>query len=118
MACNCQHPHPHPHPVPGHPVPPLRPFVPVPPHPHQVPTYVGPGCCMPLPPHYWHPFHPGPCGCCPPPPPRGPWQYTPSHLYPNYFNVCGWQRYIPPFPIFMPNQPVPGPIPFDPRLRW
>jgi hypothetical protein len=36
--------------------------------------------------------------------------------------VCGWPRFIPPFPIFMPNQPVPmpwrPPIPFDPRLRW
>lgn len=64
----------------------------------------------------------GPCGCFPHFPPHGPSQYTPSHLYPNFFNVCGWPRFIPPFPIFMPNQPVPRPftpcIPFDPRLRW
>ena len=113
MPCNC-----HP-PIPPRPQPAPTPCMP----PHQTPTYVGPCACAPLPPHYWHPFAPGPCGCCPPPPPQqGPWQYTPSHLYPNYFNVCGWQRYIPPYAIFMPNQPVPGPcqapVPFDPRLRW
>lgn len=116
MGCRCKH-HVPPRPAPRPPLVPFPPFM------HQTPTYVGPGCCCwPLPPHYWHPFMYGPCGCFPHFPPHGPSQYTPSHLYPNFFNVCGWPRFIPPFPIFMPNQPVPRPftpcIPFDPRLRW
>ena len=119
MPCNCHHPIPVPH---QHPAP-RPPFVPKPPMPpRQVPTYMGPCCCMPLPPHYWHPLVPHPFGCCcPPPPPPGPWQYTPSHLYPDFFHVCNWPRFIPPFPYFMPNQPVPHPFPFpvpDPRVRW
>ena len=65
---------------------------------------------------------PPPCGCMPPPLP-GPWQYTPSFLYPRFHYVCNWQHFIPPFPVFVPNQPTPRccclpPHYVDPRIWW
>ena len=75
-----------------------------------------------LPPHpYFIPTQPIPGGpCCPPPPQKGPWEVTPSHLYPDFWNHrpgdCVPGPYLTPYPPFAPccgPHPIP-PGPFRP----
>lgn len=114
MACNCDrrfpmHPHPsHPVPHPSAPVPPCHggPF-----HTSQTPTFI-PRCTIPCgrpmfipnqpPPHHHH-------GCCevPPPPQRGPWEYTPSYLYPDRHTPCECCGMMNPHHMIIPIQPMP-----------
>lgn len=72
----------------------------------QTPTHHH--CCPPPPPPLFMPFQPPPWfGPCFPPPPRqaGPWEYTPSRMYPGPPPCgCGPRPHIPPpYPHFWPH---------------
>lgn len=132
MGCGCHHDH-FPFVPPRHPhEPPTVLNVGVPRHyeyPHQPPHHNHHGCCPTGPLHQHHNQSPTflsrdavPCkpppfipnqppvhhhhGCCevPPPPQKGPYEYTPSHLYPDPHHVlgCCCDDHHP----FVPNQPV------------
>lgn len=107
MTCPCSLPH-HPH----HPGPsPVvhSEFHGGPHHLSQAPAHM-PCCAVPChkplfipnqpPVHHHH-------GCCavPPPPQKGPWEYTPSHLYPDPFHIINPPIHM--HHMFFPNQPMP-----------
>ena len=107
---------------------------PLPPR-HPVARPVGPGCCCLPHPHVHQtptfmkrpPFPCGPWyfipnqsplfptfGCCCPPPPRqkGPWEYIPSRLYPDFHHACACGC-LGHHPFFVPNEPwFPAPVMF------